>query len=290
MIKALVGLPLALTLACSAAPDSGEQENAAEGEDKLEIVTHSWHVNADGSVSCDLDGDADEPGAEQVGTQQQPFVTADNYGSDRTLPNNGSSPSGSRCPFVRNGICSVPGVKSFTWNISGMKTTGNPDLTNLAFFGLGDSINYHKANAMSWSFKTSKPRVIFKQDSTVPFAQSDIGTRQVHSSSTFGTVRASVPDEQAIVVRFNYDAFMAAARAIGINDYWSFRVYFEHVLSHEMGHVSGLGHSPRSADLMYFETHPGNWSTNWLTDAELQAIAAFSPGDWSNATVLDLDL
>jgi Matrixin len=291
MLKALLGLPLVFSLACSAAPDSVERENAAEAEDKLEIVTHNWHVNADGSVGCDLGEDAHEAGGEHVGAQQQLFVTADNYGYDDTVPNDGSVPTGSRCPFVRNGRCDVPGVKSFTWKISGMKTTGNPDLTNLAFFGLGDSLDYHKANsAMKWSFKTSKPRVIFKQDSTVPFAQSDIGVRRVHSSSTFGTVSASVPDELAILVRFNYDAFMRSARAIGINDYWSFRVYFEHVFSHEMGHVSGLGHSPNSADLMYYTTHRNNWSTNWLTNAELQAIAVFQPGDWNDATVLDLDL
>jgi hypothetical protein len=185
----------------------------------------------------------------------------------------------------------VPGVKSFSWNISGFKTSGPPDTTNLPFFALGDSLDYHTANsAMKWSFKTSKYRVLFVQDNTVAFAQSDIPYRKVYSSTTFGTVNASVPDEQAIRVRFNYDAMIKQAKRIGVTDYWSVRVYFEHMFSHEMGHVSGLGHSPHGEDLMYFEAHPGNWSTNWLTDGELQAIAAFSPGDWSDATVLDLDL
>jgi hypothetical protein len=143
---------------------------------------------------------------------------------------------------------------------------------------------------MQWPFKTSKPRVLFVQDSTAAFAVSEVPFVQKHQSSTFGTVSASVPDQVQIRVRFNYDALLTGARRLGISDYWSYRVYFEHVFSHEMGHIAGLGHSPDADDLMYFEVHSGNWSTNWLTSAEIDAIELFSPGDWGDATVVDLDL
>lgn len=299
-MKSLLCVSLGVfALACSV-----EAENAdsplppSTGGNEIQTVSHGWRINADGSVTCTFgEDDAHSQGAAQlsapdgVGRVQQPFVVADNYGSDLTVPDNGSTPTGNRCPYVRGGSCMVPGVKSFSWNISGFNTAGNPDMTNIPYYALGDSLDYHKAStAMQWPFKTSKPRVLFVQDSTVTFAQSDIPYQQKYSSSTFGKVSASVPDIQQIRVRFNDAAIMRAARAIGISDYWSFRVYYEHVFSHEMGHVAGLGHSPNSADLMYYSTHRSNWSTNWLTDAEVQAIAAFSPGDWSNATVLDLDL
>jgi hypothetical protein len=293
------GLAIALSaLACSVATEeAGIGSGPSQGDDGLEIVSHGWRLNADGSVTCTFGEEAPGTDAvqtehgEAVGRTQQRFVVADNYGTDTTLPNNGSRPEGSRCPYVSGGVCLVPGVKSFSWRLSGFNTTPTPDMTNIPFHALGDSLNYHKANtAMQWPFKSSGSRVIFVQETGVSFAQTDTPMRKKHSSSTFGTVWASVPDESPTRVRFNDSALLAAANRLGISDYWSYRVYYEHVFSHEMGHVAGLGHSPNSGDLMYYQTHAGNWSTNWLTNAEIQAIAAFSPGDWSNATVLDLDL
>jgi len=219
----------------------------------------------------------------------QEFVAADNYGSDMTVRDNGSVPEGNRCPYDAGGSCSVPGVKNFSWNFLGF-VTGDPDGSNIPYWALGDSLNYHNAStAMVWPYQPSNSRVIFVQDGSVGFAEARIPTRRKHSSS-FGEVWASVPDEVPIEVHFNESEVWALASRLGLTSYWEYRVLFEHVFSHEMGHVAGLGHSPNADDLMYFEAHAGNWSTNWLTNEELNAIAAFSPGDWEDATVLDLGL
>lgn len=292
-MKLHILMMLALGLvACSGA---GEESAADGGEDSVEtselvIETHTWSVGPDGEVVCNHGVDADPQGTgEATRSLGQEFVAADNYGSDRTVRDNGSVPEGNRCPYNQGGSCRVPGVKSFSWRLVGF-TTGDPDWTNIPYWALGDSLNYHKANtAMTWPYKASNSRVVFIQDTSVTFAESRISSRRRHSSS-FGEVYASVPDEVPIEVRFNPTAINNLASRLGLSTYWEYRVLYEHVFSHELGHVSGLGHSPNSGDLMYYTSHAGNWSTNWLTNAEVQAIAVFSPGDWDDATILDLDL